>query len=413
MRWRAAILLWLGSLAVGASLLFAVQQGLAGSWLAFGVHPQVQERLEAARQDLRTLAELDPAHRGAYRERFDGVQDLLGHLRILEHNREALIRRFQWIVGVLFLGVALLSAAVWMVRQGRLEARLEGVRGWLEALSRGEVVKAGQRRRDTVGRIAGMIEAVSRTVDRDRRRLRTLRHLSAWQEAARRQAHEIKTPLAAARLELARLGEFLPSGEAPRRLASLAQELDRLDRFSREFTTFARLPAPRLETVDLKALVAEFVATFGGAWKNLHLAWGDGTLPGTSVPCVWADREQLRQVLVNLCDNAALALAREPDRSAGTVEMTLRVQPGGVLLEVTDDGPGVPETIRERLFEPYISGSGEDRGMGLGLAISKKILLDHGGDLELVPGGPGATFRLTFPHQPASSGASGPEDVPP
>jgi C4-dicarboxylate-specific signal transduction histidine kinase len=67
------------------------------------------------------------------------------------------------------------------------------------------------------------------------------------------------------------------------------------------------------------------------------------------------------------------------------------------MLDVSDDGPGIAREIRPRLFEPYITTRPIGEGMGLGLAISKKILLDHGGDLELVPAARGAAFRLTLP----------------
>ncbi len=71
---------------------------------------------------------------------------------------------------------------------------------------------------------------------------------------------------------------------------------------------------------------------------------------------------------------------------------------GGIQIDVKDDGPGVDESIRSRLFEPYVTTRSVGEGMGLGLAISKKILLDHGGDLELLDSsGNGAAFRLTLP----------------
>ena len=82
--------------------------------------------------------------------------------------------------------------------------------------------------------------------------------------------------------------------------------------------------------------------------------------------------------------------------------MTLRAgeTPRGVFLEVADDGPGIAPEIRSRVFEPYATTRKVGEGMGLGLAICKKILLDHGGDLELVASsGAGTTFRLTFPHR--------------
>jgi C4-dicarboxylate-specific signal transduction histidine kinase len=111
----------------------------------------------------------------------------------------------------------------------------------------------------------------------------------------------------------------------------------------------------------------------------------------------------LRQVLVNLCDNSSLAI-RASEESRGVV--TLRAGEAGrnVFLDVTDDGPGVPAEIRSRVFEPYVTTRKVGEGMGLGLAISKKILLDHGGDLELLASsGAGTTFRLTFPRSLSTS----------
>jgi signal transduction histidine kinase len=118
-------------------------------------------------------------------------------------------------------------------------------------------------------------------------------------------------------------------------------------------------------------------------------------------------------VLVNLADNAALALREAGRRGTLTLSCVAADEPGGVALVVADDGPGVAPELRDRLFEPYVSSRRAGEGMGLGLAISRKILLDHGGDLELVPSeeptppaigaghlGGGATFRLLFPPVP-------------
>jgi signal transduction histidine kinase len=102
----------------------------------------------------------------------------------------------------------------------------------------------------------------------------------------------------------------------------------------------------------------------------------------------------VRQVLVNLCDNSALALGA----SSGDVTFSLGSEGEWTVLTVADDGPGVPPAIQPRLFEPYVTSRRVGEGMGLGLAISRKILLDHGGDLELLAEREhGAVFRLLFP----------------
>jgi two-component system nitrogen regulation sensor histidine kinase NtrY len=220
--------------------------------------------------------------------------------------------------------------------------------------------------------------------ERDRRRLAELQNLTMWQETARRHTHEMKTPLTAARLELTRLREAVPEGETRQTADSLGEELDRLGRFTRDLTSFARLPSPRLEIHDLGATVAEFAATFAQAWPlELGFVPPDGPLRAA------VDRELLRQALVNLCDNAAQAGARN---------IRLRLAAAGPMIrfDVIDDGPGIAPEIRNRIFEPYVTTRRMGEGMGLGLAISKKILLDHGGDLELVEtSANGTIFRLT------------------
>ena len=113
----------------------------------------------------------------------------------------------------------------------------------------------------------------------------------------------------------------------------------------------------------------------------------------------------LRQVLVNLCDNSAHAVDGS-DQQRGEVTIEYGAAEDQVWLEVADDGPGVAADLRPRLFEPYVTTRGIGEGMGLGLAICRKILLDHGGDLELRPSERGATFRLTLPRfQPGSEAA--------
>ncbi len=400
MNFRSALITLGGLLLASAAVLWVFDQQLSGVWFRLGVQPEIVSALEGSMADQKALARLDPAHRDAYHARFEATQELLNHLRILGHNRKGITRRWETILLAALFAVLAAAGAVQLLRQSRLDARLERLRLGLIALSGGEEDLAlGDRGRDTVGRIAGMIEETSRAMARDRKRLAYLKHLSGWQETARRHAHEIRTPLTAARLELTRLERALPGDDlaAARQVAaSVGEELERLGRFTQQFTSFARLPQPRLQAHDLGAVVAEFVATFAAAWPDLTLRF---TPPAG--PLVAAlDRDMLRQVLVNLCDNSALALRATP-AGRGTVTLRGGDSPRGVFLEVADDGPGIAPEIRSRVFEPYATTRQVGEGMGLGLAISKKILLDHGGDLEvLATSGAGTTFRLTFPRRP-------------
>jgi two-component system nitrogen regulation sensor histidine kinase NtrY len=394
-----------GMLLAAAAVLWLFERQISGPWFRLAVHPEITAALEQAMEDQKRLARFEPQSQDKYRARFENTRLLLNHLDILDYNRERITRRWELIVLAAVGGVLALAGGAHLLRQGRQDGRLERLRRALVALSAGEEdLQIEDRGRDTLGRIAGMIEETSRAMARDRKRLAYLKNLSVWQETARRHAHEMRTPLTAARLELSRLQQLLaaePAKAAERQeetqqaALSVGEELERLGKFTQQFTSFARLSLPRPAVHDLGPVVAEFVATFAAAWPNLTLRY---EAPGKPLPAA-LDRDMVRQVLVNLCDNSALAV-----RSTGEAPGTVTLRPGeteaGVILDVTDDGPGIPPDIRSRVFEPYVTTRRVGEGMGLGLAISKKILLDHGGDLEvLASSATGTTFRLTVPHK--------------
>lgn len=405
---RTALLTFL-ALVVSAALVFQFfQRQLSGAWFTFGAHPDVLELIDHSLEDQKRLARLDPAGSPAYRRQFEKVQALQARFQVLRYNRQAIVDRYEYALLGLFSGIILLAGAGYTVRQLRQERRLVRLQAALADLAAGRTdislgASRGRRRGDLIGRIGAMVERASRVMARDRRRLASLENLSAWQEAARRHAHEMRTPLTAARLELARMRELLEvhgEGEGERReellqvRESLDHDLERLGRFTEGFTSFGRLPRPKLRRRDLADLTGEFVDLFASAWPNLSLELRRAPAPPGGFQ-VDVDPEMLRQVLVNLCDNSALAIGK------GQGRMVLHVAEAegmGVALNVADDGPGIAEEVRPRLFEPYTTSRPVGEGMGLGLAISRKILLDHGGDLELLASSAsGTTFRLLFP----------------
>ena len=125
-------------------------------------------------------------------------------------------------------------------------------------------------------------------------------------------------------------------------------------------------------------------ATFTNAWPGMALR--DGGLD--AIVCV--DRDMFRQVLVNLCSNSAGAGSK-------SVAFTIVKSGARVSLDVRDDGSGVPEPLRPRIFDPYVTTRKIGEGMGLGLSISRKVMIDHGGDLQLAAtSAAGTTFRVVF-----------------
>src|ERR1051326_2081669 len=377
---RASTIATLFFLAAASLSFFAwVLRQVSADVIVLNVTADMQDILRANLEDEKRLGRIDPANAAAYRARFDREQALLRRLQILDLTQRELDRRIE---AVLIAAVALIlfaGAALHLLQQRSREQRLARLGAALEAMSRGRSgAPVGDSRRDVIGRIARMIDDASALVASNRRRIQVLEHLSAWQEAARRHVHEIRTPLTAAQLELERLVATVercdPSVAAEIRDAesSILEELDHLGRFTSAFACFAPIALPQKRPHDLRTLLAPPDAR------------GDC--------CVAADREMIRQVLVNIISNSALAAP-----AGGKVFISARTSSGEAIVDVSDDGPGVAPEIRERLFEPYTTTRRIGEGMGLGLSISKKIMLDHGGDLDFVDTRTGATFRLTFP----------------
>lgn len=388
-------------LMIAAALLtsYIFQRQISGGLINVALNPEMQDLLTTYRDDLRTLSRLDAEQRDSYRARFDAVQEQLEYYAVLELNREQLEDRFQAILTGLLIVIMLGAATLYWWQHRNTERRLTLLQGHLEALSTGQTnISVRNLGRGTLARIGTMIELTSKVIGRQHRRLQSLENLSAWQEAARRHAHEIRTPLTAARMELNQMAGLVRR-EAPdlservnQLTQSMEEELDHLKQFTQSFTSFAKVGKPKLQEVDPAQFLQRFADLFSEAWDNLTLTV---ELPEESTGLLLPmDKEMIRRVIMNLCNNSALAIQPEE----GRVNLRLIAATNTIIFEVADDGPGIPEEIGSHLFEPYVTSRNIGEGMGLGLPIARKILLDHDGDLVLHNSSDhGAVFRLIFP----------------
>jgi signal transduction histidine kinase len=384
-----------------------VQRQLSSSWVLFGSHPEVIASLEHRLEDQRALATAYPESAAEHRAAYEETQRLLNRLRVLELSRSRMLRNYRWFL-LLALGGAVLTVALYAFAfKRRTDRRLDEIQDYLRRLSAGDAaISVGRQRSDAIGRIARMIEQASATIADQRRRIGNLEHLSSWQEGARRLAHEIRTPLAAVQLNLARLeaglGGSPEQGESLPLVERLREDFARIHSFIDRFTSMARLPRPELERHDLAAFLIEFAEGFSPVWPNLTLR-----VEAPSGIFGRFDAGLLREALANLCHNASEATEEVPCR----VEIRLTPRPNGVWIDVADDGPGVPPSLVSRLFSPYVTSRRDGSRMGLGLPIARKILLDHGGDLELVGSSThGSRFRLHLPSN-LEEGAAAPENA--
>jgi two-component system nitrogen regulation sensor histidine kinase NtrY len=232
--------------------------------------------------------------------------------------------------------------------------------------------------------------------------LMTAQRTAAWADVARRIAHEIKNPLtpiqlSAERLKRKYLKEITSDPETFIICTdTIVRQVGDIGRMVDEFSAFARLPAPVMKGEDVTLLAREAVFLLRNANPEItfELQLPEGAL---RVQC---DARQISQAMINLLQNAVDAIAgrelTDEPLPPGRVGLSVRPGPTRTVIEITDNGKGLPVQERERLTEPYVTT--RTKGTGLGLAIVKKIMEDHSGELILddAPGG-GARISLILP----------------
>lgn len=310
--------------------------------------------------------------------------------------------------GLASTGVALIIAL--LLARGPVR-RIQELAAEARKVASGEARPVRVRGGGEIAELAQSFDKMLEDLAAMRRRLAATTRVAAWREVARRVAHEVKNPLAPIRAAVETLRRLRARNdpefdkyfdEATR---TVLDEVHRIANIVTEFTRFARLPAPKLQDVDVMELARQ-VARLHEAGSKAKLNVVVERVP----PIVRADRDQIVQVLTNLVQNALDAVKDKGE--AGEVRVVVGTDgPATVTVTVRDNGPGIPPEIAARLFEPYATT--KPHGTGLGLAIAQRIAIEHNGELSSVPSRPGegATFRLVLPVEgppPVSGGEGGP-----
>lgn len=225
--------------------------------------------------------------------------------------------------------------------------------------------------------------------------LEKAQRLAAWQEVARRIAHEIKNPLTPIQLSAQRLRKrYLHLITEDRDIfdqctATIVNQVDEIKKLVSEFSDFARMPKLHKERKNLSKLVQEMVVLYQEAHKQLTIT----CRIAPDLPEFLFDAVQIKRVLINLLDNAVSVLG---DGGAVAVSLGLSEKADQARLEVADNGPGIPDEVKLRIFEPYFST--RKSGTGLGLAIAHTIVSEHGGFIRAYDNEPvGAVFAVELP----------------
>jgi signal transduction histidine kinase len=250
------------------------------------------------------------------------------------------------------------------------------------------------RRRDEIGRAEDELDRMQADL---RVALNARARLAALGEAVAKINHDLRNMLTSAQIASERLAA---SGDpkVAQALPRLERALDRAVTLASDVLTYGKTeePAPNPQPLPLAPAIEAAAEDAGMTAEGVRLDCPIG--PDEQV---MADADQLYRILVNLLRNAREAIAARPGRDGhGRVSVTLERRGGDSLIGFADDGPGIPDRVLARLFQPF-SGSSRPGGAGLGLAIARELAQAHGGDLVLVKTGrDGTTFELRLPGAP-------------
>jgi len=313
-------------------------------------------------------------------------------------------------LGIALVIVLALATAIGLFVARRATGRVAALRDAARRVGEGDLaVRVSPRGKDELDDLGRTFDVMVAELAEARPRLEYLQKVSAWQEVARRLAHEIKNPLTPIQLAVQELGsKYRGDDPAYAKLLATAQEIlgeeiGTIRRLVDDFSAFAKLPKVEPEPVDLGQVVDDFV--------RAHAEWQPFvrfTRPAAPVGAQ-CDRMLIRRVLANLVENAVQAASGAGREPAVSLSVSSDGARGVASLVIDDNGPGIAAAEREHVFDPYVTT--KEHGTGLGLAIVRKIVLDHGGDVHVsaAPAG-GARFTVTLPAAAGGvrSGGGGP-----
>ena len=245
-----------------------------------------------------------------------------------------------------------------------------------------------QRLQNTSFQLADQVHLTSQDLHKTLQFLERSEKLAALGQLAAGVAHEIRNPLTSIKILIHSLVSEKEQTRRKKDVQVITQEIERLEKIVNEFLEFGRLRPPQLEGVDVRQLFEHAQRLFNTELKKRGIEFAT-RFPKEKVELV-ADKEQLSQVFLNLIQNAMDAIGKK-----GKITASIKTIGNNVEIRIKDNGPGISEEIRQRLFDPFTTT--KERGVGLGLSIVHRIIDSFEGSIQLEEtSSKGSTFLMTL-----------------
>jgi signal transduction histidine kinase len=306
------------------------------------------------------------------------------------------IEAFLSVIIHIYLIIIVLAVLISLLIGKQLSAPLIMIENKLKEMRLGQRnEKIDYRVKDEIGQLVAQYNRTLDELEQSARLLARSERETAWKSMARQVAHEINNPLTPMKLTIQQLQRTKNSGDSrfdeyfKKSTSMLIEQIDNLSRIAGTFSNFARMPEAHFERVDIALRLYSVSQLFSNNHESVDVIY-EG--PENEV-WVYADPEQLVQVFNNLLKNALQAIPEERD---GVIKIQLSEDENEVQIDISDNGNGIPNEIKDRLFMPNFTT--KSNGMGLGLAIAKNIIELSGGIISFVSiHSQGTTFKITIP----------------
>jgi len=365
------------------------------------MNPEVFKRFKSKMISSSVVSEkiADLNYISAYTTLIDNDLEVRGYVNLpYFSNREDLFREIsQYTVTIINLFVLIFAMAViltYYVAQ-RLSKPLILIKNQIAQMKIGEKnLPIDWERNDEIGLLVKEYNTMLSALDSSLDKLADSERQGAWKEMAKQVAHEIKNPLTPMRLSLQHLEYSINRGDdnieekVKKTIALLIRQIDSLSTMAEEFSSFAKMPEPILEKIDLKLILGDAIMLMEKEMgQPISLEIAAETIP------ILADPHQLGRIFNNIFKNAIQAI---PDDRVGKVLVNVEMQKKWVKILISDNGKGIPPELSEKIFSPNFST--KNSGMGLGLAITKKIIEQFGGNIHFSSElNVGTVFEINFP----------------